>query len=767
MKKNKFIKLGLSTLLSILIIGCGDSTPAEEVVLDANIQKIVDWSQGRGTAPTEADYIAAGVDLHGKNISDINAYIRQLNTASAVDTIEEIDAIAQELGVTILDSDGDGIYDAFDNTPNGENNAPTGTIVREGLVTNVIVDTQVNLTTQSNDSDGDELRYVWYLDEKPTGSTSILSSTNTQNINFTPDKVGEYKLIFQVHDADKFDQDDITITAESRDTCTELSYLFNDSNDVTLHANKCYLAPDGLSIDGKNLTIEEGVRVIFGSNTTFNIMHSGKIIANGTANNPILFTSEDKTAGAWKGLNVTSDNNVLSHVTIEYAETAIYVAIAEVYNFTIKDSIIKNSEKYGIKNNSLGTVNINNTQFISNNIPIRVQKTNKLYELNNSNTFTNNTHSYIESFTSKIVSNQTWKKLAVPYYIWGVDVEQNATLTIEAGTKIFNAGGKIDVEGTLKAIGTQDSPIIFTRDPSETRGNEYWDGIRLDTNSYYTDIAQHHELAFVQIDYAEIGLKADGEKNAHLKFSDSNITNCKKRGLELKFGREKTVDTGKGHIDKFERIRIKDNPIPAEITVNALSFIDTESDFTGNTVDAIVIPGGSVLSSGNHGWKKMSVPLSFGGFTIPTNAVVNIEAGNDIIVGNDFWVYGALNIEGTADNMVTFKGGYTLTGSITYVPSHGIYFSLSEDSPNSNIAYLSIDGTAAASSYNADGIRVSGANVINNQIVPYDAIVNIENSVFNNIAGNGILADCGTNVTQSNNIFTNITDLDVRRKSCE
>jgi len=56
---------------------------------------------------------------------------------------------------------------------------------------------------------------------------------------------------------------------------------------------------------------------------------------------------------------------------------------------------------------------------------------------------------------------------------------------------------------------------------------------------------------------------------------------------------------------------------------------------------------------------------------------------------------------------------------------------------------------------------------LNCQIVPYDATVNIENSVFNNIAGNGILVDCATNVTQSNNIFTNITDLDVRRKSCE
>ena len=129
MKKSRFIRLGISTILCTLIIGCGSSGSSEEpVVLNANIQKIVDWAKGTGTgtgtAPTEADYTAAGVDLHGKNVNDINAYIRQLNSASAVDTVEEIEEIAQELGVTILDSDGDGTYDAFDSTPNGDNSSP-------------------------------------------------------------------------------------------------------------------------------------------------------------------------------------------------------------------------------------------------------------------------------------------------------------------------------------------------------------------------------------------------------------------------------------------------------------------------------------------------------------------------------------------------------------------------------------------------------------------------------------------------------------------
>ncbi len=125
MKKNRFIQLGISAILCTLIIGCGSSGTTEEpVVLDANIQKIVDWSKGTGTAPTEADYTAAGVDLHGKNVNDINAYIRQLNSVTAVDTVAEIEEIAQELGVTILDSDEDGIYDAFDSTPNGDNSSP-------------------------------------------------------------------------------------------------------------------------------------------------------------------------------------------------------------------------------------------------------------------------------------------------------------------------------------------------------------------------------------------------------------------------------------------------------------------------------------------------------------------------------------------------------------------------------------------------------------------------------------------------------------------
>ncbi len=52
----------------------------------------------------------------------------------------------------------------------------------------------VNIVAIASDPDGDEMTYLWEIVSVPENSVAILSNTNTLNISFSPDKVGEYKL---------------------------------------------------------------------------------------------------------------------------------------------------------------------------------------------------------------------------------------------------------------------------------------------------------------------------------------------------------------------------------------------------------------------------------------------------------------------------------------------------------------------------------------------------------------------------------------------
>jgi len=70
-------------------------------------------------APTEDDYIDAGVDLNGVDVGDLNDYIATLDTTQ-VDSEEDIQQIADAAGVWLVDIDGDGQKDYADEDDDGD-----------------------------------------------------------------------------------------------------------------------------------------------------------------------------------------------------------------------------------------------------------------------------------------------------------------------------------------------------------------------------------------------------------------------------------------------------------------------------------------------------------------------------------------------------------------------------------------------------------------------------------------------------------------------
>ena len=83
-----------------------------------------------------------------------------------------------------------------------------------------------------------------------------------------------------------------------------------------------------LVVEDGTLTIEPGTTIKFeGTNTGINVQPGGKIVAAGTASEPITFTSNlaNPSRGAWGTFYVFSSNNRLEYCTIEYADIGVKI----------------------------------------------------------------------------------------------------------------------------------------------------------------------------------------------------------------------------------------------------------------------------------------------------------------------------------------------------------------------------------------------------------------------------------------------------------
>ncbi|WP_192879390.1 right-handed parallel beta-helix repeat-containing protein [Microbulbifer sp. A4B17] len=118
-------------------------------------------------------------------------------------------------------------------------------------------------------------------------------------------------------------------------------------------------------------------------------------------------------------------------------------------------------------------------------------------------------HSLVGTLTedTTLLSGNTYTMLGHLY------VGTGTVLTVEPGARIESGGSyRIVVDGTLKAIGTSESPIVFTSD-EESASSGQWKGIRVDEDGSV-------ELDYVTLEYGEYGLYAQSGSS----FSLSNST---------------------------------------------------------------------------------------------------------------------------------------------------------------------------------------------------------------------------------------------------
>ena len=254
-------------------------------------------------------------------------------------------------------------------------------------------------------------------------------------------------------------------------------------------ANSPYIVTSNVTVSNNaTLTIEPGVHVRFNAGTGLNIGSgsAGILIAQGTAAQPILFTSNSATPapGQWNGIafNVTTSASVLDYGIVEYGGAGANDNNIRVVSSTptIQHSTIRNSDGYGIFVSGVNVrpALIGNTVSANGGYPLRLQL-DSLPTSFSGNTFTANGIQMIELGGGSVTANQSLSNPGIPYAVTSSSTVYNtATLTVQPGVQLrFNVNTGLTISsGILIAQGTAAQPITFTSN-SATPAPGQWNGV--------------------------------------------------------------------------------------------------------------------------------------------------------------------------------------------------------------------------------------------------------------------------------------------------
>ena len=356
----------------------------------------------------------------------------------------------------------------------------------------------------------------------------------------------EYAVGLNADQATKIDTGTTFSDNEEGDVEIFGSTLSADGSWVNLAGDAAYTIWSSVDL-GAELTIDAGARLEFREDVKLRVLSTGALIAQGTANDKITFTSKDATSGIlWKGLEFASASalNELDHCIVEFAGNSEFGAFADFVDveaniamhsgakLNINNTQISDGGGYGIYSRYGTFESFTNNVFADNalaHIGIEVDEAKKIDE---ATTFTNDTYA-IEIYGGTVDEDATWVNL-------NADARYNITnqITVESGL-VINPGVEIDLNedididvrgnGYFTAEGTTSDPILFTS--SNEPGEIAWGGIK-----FYTSDARN-KLDFVTINLAggngttdldgfiDVGASVAGNNNARLEMTNSTISN--------------------------------------------------------------------------------------------------------------------------------------------------------------------------------------------------------------------------------------------------
>jgi len=281
-----------------------------------------------------------------------------------------------------------------------------------------------------------------------------------------------------------------------------------------------HIVTGDIYVDGATLMFEPGATVMFKAGAGMYVgYHSGfsgaALIANGTAEKPITFTSAatSPSPGDWDYIGFYQGASNLSsmlHCVVEYGGgySANYGEIyVEGSSVTIENSTLRNSQTYGVNLATDGSF----ASFTGNTVMDNGSSAIKIYgnyahTIGEGNTITSEKGVLVEGDDIE-QADATWLKLSTHYILNGsfyLESTTGAKLTINPGADIrlgqdarFHVAYRNGKFGTLIAEGTEGDHIKFTSSaPVGTESPGDWDYI-----AFYEGAGNSSSFAYCDISY--------------------------------------------------------------------------------------------------------------------------------------------------------------------------------------------------------------------------------------------------------------------------
>ncbi len=351
-------------------------------------------------------------------------------------------------------------------------------------------------------------------------------------------------------------------------------------------------------------------------------------------------------------------------------------------------------------------------------------------------------------------SSTTWSLINSPYDVCasGVTVGPTATLTIEPGVTVQfenSVSNKLNVQGTLNAIGTTTQPITFT---GVVTAPGSWGGILAD----YTVITPALvNLSYVILDYGGIGsasaqVYAD---RAVVTMTQSLVRNGGSDGLHFTY-QEAGLDVQTTSFISNSLYAVQLDTPPTDIVLSDLSA-------SNNGTNAVYLYGQGMNISGQRHWTNPGIPYLIN--YVPANQPgdeLTIDSGSELqfMSNSGLAIGGQLKAIGLPGQPITFTAqtqtpggwrGIVIDGGTKNAVAQLDYAAVEYgggDIGGANIvvrngqliARHTLVGYSAKDGLQC-GTRGSGS-ILNSQIVSSSLIVTTTHGIYNGTPTNAVLA---------------------------
>ena len=494
------------------------------------------------------------------------------------------------------------------------------------------------------------------------------------NPAYTFSQQGSYNVTLVVTDTEgNTDETTETITVAPPSIVEHSGNITSD--EIWIEAT--HLITSDVYVENATLTIEPGAVIQFSSGRGLYFGYGGStsgatLIANGTSDKPITFTSaaSTKSAGDWDyiGFFVGSSNaSSIQHCVVEYGGGANQSTGAVDVNETIlsmENSTVRYSASYGISLDNTGSFKSfsGNTLEENDSYPISIHA-NYTHTIGSGNTL-NTTRGILVRGGDMVQEDARWSKQTCPYVITNdvfVGSVTAAKLTLEPGVQV-NMGNNQSIYvgyggdfGTLIAEGTESERIVISSSsPAGSRSPGDWDYI------FFSEGAgSSSSFSYCDIEYGGGANQSRGMihvDGSSVSITHSNISNSQYIGVSL---------ANDASFDTFNNNTFEDNGnYPVDIYSNHLHTMDGDNSFL--TGPGILVRGDDIEQA-SVTWIRQDAPYILTGnhflgstagssLTIEPGTVLKFTSNAQFYVGYS-GVSGNLIADGDPGNMITFTSG--------------------------------------------------------------------------------------------------------------